>query len=878
MIIERYTLPNGIPLFLVESHSSPVVSVQAWVTRGSIHESSAVAGISHFLEHALFKGTKRRKVGELAKEIESRGGEINAFTSFEETAFYATLASRYFVEGLDVIADLLQNPLFDKDEMLREREVILEEIKRAHDSPFKMVSMNLWQGCFPNTPFGRPVLGFERTVKKIDHKTLRDYFKKNYNAGTTALFIVGDIDKDKAFEAAKKKFGKMKGQGDRHLKVKFKVTPPKEVKFHAIARDVKECQVQIGIPVGAIGHSSIPALDLMCSSVGQGESSRLYQTVVKEKRLAHDAHLGLTATGHCGIVSLGIMCLPENLTAAVTESMKVLREIASSGVLASEIDRVKTSLEAEVITGKETVEGYARRLGYYYAEFGDPEYEGKYLQSLLAVDRDRATAALQEILTKTPIFSVVHPENYELDKKSLAALFPKAQSVAKKQELIKPLVNIEKQGSVRFVTKRVASLPAVALKLLFLGGSREESIEKQGVSNLFGRLWTSGTPHYDSLQVAHLLESLGASIHGFAGRNTCGLSLEFLSKHWSTMKPLLKDILLNPTFPNKEFETEKELVTRDIQTEKDSPGALCQINFLTSIYGQHPYGRSQLGTLASVEKLTVDDVRHYYRSLIHRSNLVICTVGDVDQKPWLGELQEIISGLPEKGLTPSPWKGIERRQSLTILTEKKAPLFQSHILIGFLGCTFRDQERYALKLLSSALAGQGGRLFLELRDRQSLAYTVSPLNSDSPEPGIFGFYIGCSPEKLKRALWGIRKELDKILQTPISERELQRAKEYWLGRFELDMQRYSSQAMIYGLDELYGLGYQHSTDVPAIIKGLTAKDIMEAARKYLKPEAATISVVHNETLEESQVQEAWTGVAPNVIQLRRGKTTVENSL
>jgi len=855
-----------------------VVSVQAWVTRGSIHESSAVAGISHFLEHALFKGTKRRKVGELAKEIESRGGEVNAFTSFEETAFYATLASRYFVEGLDVIADLIQNPLFDKDEMLREREVILEEIKRAHDSPSKMVSMNLWQGCFPNTPFGRPVLGFEKTVKKIDHKTLRDYFRKNYHAGTVALFIVGDVEREKAFEAARKKFGRMKGQGERHLKVKFRYPPLRQAKFAAIGRDVKDCQIQIGIPVAHIGSPTIPALDLMCSSIGQGESSRLYQSVVKEKRLAHEAHLGLTATGHCGILSLGLMVQPENLTAAVAESVNILRGIAQTGVLASEIDRVKTSLEAEVITGKETVEGYARRLGYYFAEFGDPEHEGKYLQSLLAVDRDRATLALQDVLKKAPMISIVHPEGYELDKKALSELFPLGKESKKAKVFARPIPQIETKESVRYVTKRVTSLPVVALKFLFLGGSREENLQNQGVANLFGRLWTSGTASRDSLQISHLLESLGASIHGFAGRNTCGLSLEFLSKHWSTVKPLVKEILAEPSFPLKEFETEKELITRDIQTEKDSPGALCQINFLSAIYKDHPYGRSALGTMESMARITNEDVKTYYRSLIHRSNLVICSVGDVDETPWTEELNEVIKGLPQTGMKPAPWKSLDRPSGLKIVTEKKTPLFQSHVLIGFLGSTFRDGERYALKLLSSALAGQGGRLFLELRDRQSLAYTVSPLSNDSPEPGIFGFYIGCSPEKLKRALSGIRSELDKILQTPISERELLRAKEYWLGRFELDMQRYSSQSLIYGLDELYGLGFQHSSEVPGIIKSITAKDILEAARKFLNPDCATISVVHNEKLEEAQIREAWTGIAPNVISLRSGKRSIDRTL
>ena len=350
-MVQKYTLKNGIPLFIVESHASPVVSIQAWVTRGSIHESDKLAGISHFLEHALFKGTKRRKVGQVAADIESRGGEVNAFTSFEETAFYTTLASRYFEEGLDVIADIMQNPLFDKDEMAKEKEVILEEIKRAHDSPYKTVSMNLWQAAFPNTPFGRPVLGFEKTVQKINHITLRRYFEQNYHTGTMALFIVGDVDKDDAFELADQKFSRVRRGPKKNQLAGFIMPKASTVRVVNASRDIKECHVQLGIPAMRISDPLVPALDLLCSAIGQGESSRLYQRLVKETRLAHDAHLGLMATRHCGLASLGLAVAPENVEAALRESFAVIAKAAKEGLEPSEMERVKTSLESEVVAG-----------------------------------------------------------------------------------------------------------------------------------------------------------------------------------------------------------------------------------------------------------------------------------------------------------------------------------------------------------------------------------------------------------------------------------------------------------------------------------------------------------------------------------------------
>jgi len=871
-MIARYTLKNGIPLFIVETHASPVVSIQAWVTRGSTHESDALAGISHFLEHALFKGTKRRKVGEVAAEIESRGGEINAFTSFEETAFYATLASRYFSEGVDIIADIMQNPLFDKDEIAREKEVILEEIKRAHDSPYKMVSMNLWQASFPGTPYGRPVLGFDNTVKKINHNTLRTYFTRNYHAGTMALFIVGDVDRQKAFELCQQKFGKIKKGPSRPVQAGIIFPKNKTARMTAISRDLKECHVQIGIPAPRISDPLIPALDLMCSAIGQGESSRMHQRLVKESRIAMEAHFGLMATSHCGLANLSLLVAPENVEAAVKECLEVIADVARHGLEQSEIERVKTSLESDVIGGKETVDGYARRLGYYYTEFGDPEYEGKYLQALLSVDRDRATDAIFQLFKNKPIVSIVHPEDWKADKKKITALVsrPILKPVGGAKENVRS-ATMTKQGSARLVTKSIDTLPIISVRLLFLGGSREEEKGKYGLGNLFGRLWTSGTRSFSSLEIARTLESLGASVHGFVGRNTCGVSIECLTKHWNVIKPLATEVLTGPTFPEREFATEKELVLREILSEKDSPGQLCQYNFLSAIYGNHPYGRSPLGIKETVSSLEPRDLQAFFKDYVHRKTLVVSSVGNFHPEMWGKEIEDLIKDLPASGRNPLPPFTIERGSGIKVIAAQKQPLYQSHVLIGFLGGSFGSPERYALKLLSSALAGQGGRLFLELRDRQSLAYTVSPMNSDSPEPGIFGFYIGCSPEKLERALVGIRSELEKILRTPIDARELERAKEYWIGRFELDMQRYAAQAMLFGLDEIYGLGYQHAQTVAEKIKSITAREIRDAALKFLDPKTATISIVHNAPLDIEKIKRDWEG-APAPVRRSRERT------
>lgn len=855
-MIAKYTLKNGIPVFIVETHASPVVTIQAWISRGSVYETEKEAGISHFLEHSLFKGTRKRKVGQIASEIESRGGDINAFTSFEETCYYTTLASRYFSEGLDIIADAVQNPLFDAEEMLREKEVVLEEIKRAYDSPHKVLSMNLWKEAFTGTPYSRPVLGYESTVRNIDHKTLRNYFERHYHAGTLSLFIVGDISKEKAFELAKKQFSKLKPQ-KAHTIPKASPAPFKAPKVVAVGKDVQESHVQLAWLAPQITDPRIPAFDVMCTSIGQGESSRLFQRLVKDKKIAMDAQMGLVATARGGIATLGLALAPENLESALKESLEFLENTAKEGIEESELERVKSSLEAEIIAGKETVEGYARRLGYYFVQFGDPEYERKYLESVLAVTKHQATESLNKILSTKPLLSMIHPKTQEVDIKGLKQILNR--KIAKPSTKTGEPVSLElkKQGQIRFIEKPVSSLPVISMKIIFPGGSREENLEKLGVGQLFQRLWTSGTPSFTSVQIAHTLESLGASIDSFSGKHTLGLSVEFLTKHWPIIKPLLSEILLNPIFPDHEFETEKSILLREIKSERDFPGAVCQLNLIKSLYGFHPYGRSSLGTEATVSKLTTQDLKDYYNRFVHKKNAIVSTVGDFQKNSWETEIQSILKKLPEEGLTPQARTSVQPIKELQIITEKKTPLFQAHLLIAFLTNDIHDPDRYAMKLLSSCLAGQGGRLFLELRDKQSLAYTVAPVNSDTPEQGYFGFYIGCSAEKIFTAIEGMRKELDKILNSPMSAKELERAKQFWIGRFELDLQRFSSQAILYGLDEMYGLGYDHALKVAAKIKAVTREQIHQAALRLLKPELATLSIVHPEELDKTLVKNAW---------------------
>ena len=186
----RTSLDNGLTVLLFESHAAPVVAFQAWVGVGSADETPEVAGIAHVFEHMLFKGTKRRGVGQIAQEIEAAGGDINAWTSFDQTVYHLVLASRYFDTGLDILADAVQSSSFDPHELERELKVVLEEIKQGEDAPSRVVTQALFSNAYAKHPYRRPVIGNEGTVRKLTREKLLDFFARWYVPSNITLVVV----------------------------------------------------------------------------------------------------------------------------------------------------------------------------------------------------------------------------------------------------------------------------------------------------------------------------------------------------------------------------------------------------------------------------------------------------------------------------------------------------------------------------------------------------------------------------------------------------------------------------------------------------------------------------------------------------------------
>ena len=339
------------------------------------------------------------------------------------------------------------------------------------------------------------------------------------------------------------------------------------------------------------------------------------------------------------------------------------------------------------------------------------------------------------------------------------------------------------------------------------------------------------------------VEGIAGSLEGFSGRNSFGLTAEFLAESLDTGLDLFADLLLHPSFPPDEIEKVRTERLAYLKRREDRLSLQAFELFAKELFIGHPYRFPLVGNKASLERLQREELARYYSTYARPTNGVLSIVGDVEPDAIVEALASKLSDwqgpekveLPARKLPPAP----EGPREVSIERNKA----QVHILLGFPGLALDDPDLPALDVLTQILSGQGGRLFLELRDRKSLAYSVSAFSIDGLDTGSFGVYIASAPEKLEESIEGLRRELRRILEEPIGPEEVERAQSFLIGTQAVSLQRYGTQASLLALSELYGLGATHHLDYEKQIQAVTLLDLQRVAERLILLDRPLIAIV-----------------------------------
>jgi zinc protease len=832
--VKEKKLRNGLTVLFYPYEREEVVTVKLCVKVGSSYEKESEAGITHLIEHMIFKGTETKKPEDIVGVVEALGGYMNAFTSYDYTCYYVAGPSTITEKAFDILSDVVFHPYFDPVELEREKEVVIEEMKMRLDNPFVLLFENLMKASYKKYPYRRPIIGYENTVKSFKRKDLLSFLNHFYTPKNMTLIVVGNLEEKKLFSLINKFFSSLP---KRKLK---KVTFPKEPytknpSLIWIERPVKEGYFAFTLPGASFRDEDAPYLDLLSEILGGGESSRLYIRLKRDLNLVKTIATSSFTPYGPGLFEIYGTADPQNFKEIIKEILLELEKIKLSGVSSEELNKAKTQILSDFIFSSETSEGLSSTLGSFQL------IRGSY-KDVLWYQKKIETATIEDLIRVSKKY--FNPQKLVVSFLSEKKFF----KVGELQKLIKGLDPkpspqiFTLENNLKVILYPQNDIPSVGITLAFPGGLRFETKETNGIFQALTLLWTRGTKNYTAEELAERLESIGTTIKGFTGRNTFGLKMLSLSSKLDESLEYFKEVLLYPSFEERECEKAKPELISLLLRQQDQPISLAVSEFLKFLFPDHPYGLNSAGNLEFYQKFTGEDLKTIYKKFVRPEKGVLVITGNFELtsvkdkiknllKDWVSENQKTALEEPEP-IFPKP-----------LFTRVEKETFQTQILLGFQTPGLNAKEKVALEVLNSALSGQNGRLFRFLRDEKSLAYVVTSFLIFYPKRSAFVLYLGCSPEKEKSAISGLWEILEEIKIYGLSPEEIERAKNRLIGSQKLDLQSNLSISEEMAINEVLGLGWNYSFLYENLVKSVKDVDIKNLIETFFKRVNAVLFIL-----------------------------------
>lgn len=845
--LHKNTLDNGLTVLVKETPGTKVATVQLWVKAGSIYEEKHEAGITHLIEHMIFKGTPTRAPGEVAGAIEAVGGQINAYTSYEYTVYHATLSSRNWAEAMEVLTDAVLHSNFDAGELEREKKVVLEEIRMRKDRANIALFQELMAQAYTVHPYRLPISGTAESVSGISREDILRYMEKHYHPGNFTVVVVGDVRVQQVVDTVHSLMGGLP-RSDVQPSTIPREPAQKATRLFALSEDVNQTQLALAFPGSAFKGQDAAILDVMTSILASGETSRLYTRLRNDKGLVYRIDGSAFTPRDPGLLEFTATLEADKVAPALEETLTEIFRMKHSKVSDEELDRAKRNLESDFIFNLERAEGQARVLGSFEFLTGDPR-EDKYLERVRAVSKeDIQRVAAFYLKGEHLTVGTIAPFGtaLALNQAQLAQIIAKAEAAATlgqpasqvSDAYLTGVHRFQLKNGIRLLVRENHEVPTVSIRAVLPGGLRSETETTNGAFAFISELLPKGTQRLSAEELARVVANMAGSLGGFNGKNTFGVKGDFLSRFTSEGLGLVRDVLLTPAFAPAEAEKIRPELLSQLKNQEDSLPGLAFKEFNKRLFMGHPYGLNTQGSETVIRNFTVADLKRLYEEHARPEALVLAVAGDVDAEKVRETVEQLFGAWhktpaekPQAGESVLPPDVPSGPDIVSIPRDKQ----QVHIIIGFVGTTLNSEDRYGLEVLDTALSGQSGRLFTELRDKQSLAYSLSSFSLLGLDTGSFGIYLGTSPDKKDEAIKAVWQQLYRVMEEPLSEEELAKAKNVLVSNYELSLQTRGNQAMEMALNETYGLGQDFGNRYVHALEQVDAQTVLAMARKYIRP-------------------------------------------
>ena len=770
------TLDNGLTIIVREDHSAPVVSAQAWCMAGSVHEGKWLgAGLSHVLEHMLFKGTTTRPGARIDQEVQEAGGYMNAYTSFDRTVYHIDVPNTGAHTAIDILCDIMQHATLPPNELAKEQDVIRREMDMNVDDPARRASRRLFETAYTRSPYRFTVIGYPDIFNELKPDDIHGYYREKYAPNNVFYVVVGDVKNDKVVAQIRNAYINSKA---RPLPP---VVLPEEPRQTAPRQIVEEAPIELGhlhfawhIP--ELRHPDMPIFDVLAVLLGSGRSSRLYQEVRERQGVVHHVDAWTYSPGNSGLLGMSAIVDGDKFSAARDAMLVEIEKMKTAPVPADELGKAVKQFISATLATRKTMDGQASDLGGSWLAANDLTFSERYLAAVKRVTPADVQRVAREYLT---------PEN-----RTLYALLPNGTAPKTSADVEvdsdQPIQKIELANGLCLLVKENHRLPFVEFRAAFKGGVLAENLKNNGITELTTKVLLKGTKRRNAGDIAREIESVGGSIDSYGGNNSFGVNVEVLSGDFATGLDLLADVLLNPTFPADALEREREVQIANICAQKDDLLKSASLAMRRALFGNAGYGLDSLGSEESVAKLRAADLKSFHQKLAVPNNCVLAIYGDV-------KTSEVKSAVEKAFVNWKPGRKSEVRSQKSEIQEVKRveevrDKKQAVLVIGFTGTTMFDDDRYPLELIQESCSDLGSRLFLRIREQLGLAYYVGAQNFAGLVPGYFVFYAGTEPSKVGLVEKELFKEIELLRNEGLTAEELKRAKAKIIGQKKIARQ------------------------------------------------------------------------------------------
>ena len=859
--LQMETLPNGLRVYLLPVPGAATVSTMVAYRVGSGDEEKDQTGLSHYLEHLLFKGTDKLMPGDIDRATQRNGGHNNAYTSEDMTVYHFDFASDRWTTALDIEADRMRNVRIDaRHEFEQEKGAVIAELDGGEDGPWDLESKAILPILFAKeAPYSHPVIGDKAHVRGATAEIIKRHYDKWYHPNNASLVIVGGFDSVDAMARIRKQLGVIPSF-DLPKRKPVPTTAKRTAQVRKeFASKFEVPRLMIGFNTVAVGHADDPVLDFVETILSSGKTSRLYRKLVEDERIASGVNAGNQAGRYPGWFSVHVELLKgKDRQRAEELAFAEIEKLANEPVSDAELARARKKILARMLFARESVHDLANSIAVtatYPGGENVPAFHRDNIERLSAVtkaDIQRAARAYLARSSAAIVWSVPKDEKAGASaptrgdssrsrSRSNANAGPTpgggASSLTKARRTVLP-------NGLTLITLEDHRLPIVYSRAEVRDIRLREPADKAGIASLVGDLLEEGTNAHTGKEISKLIEDSGGSLSLGAQGGAC----QVLTPDTDLGLGLFFECLTKPTFPQSEFDRVREQQLSAIEEADADPQARATNLFHAMVYGPHPFGRSALGTQDTVKKLTPQDCKAFHAQTFVPQQAVVVVVGDFATDDLIAKVTALTKDWKRAELEKLSYAAPEKATAVTQKFVSDPNAAQVHLHIGQLGITRKHPDYYKLLVMDNVLGvgpGFTDRLSANLRDRQGLAYTVRATITASAgtQPGTFLGYVGTFPDKLLWVRDGFLKEVNRLRDEAPTDTEVDDAKKYLLGSLPFRFSTLGSVASQLLEAERYSLGFDFLETYRREVAKVTPADVQSMARQHIDPKTLSIIAV-----------------------------------